>query len=267
MKLDPGTYTEAAVRSVKLPENIVATSTFQPLTHDQVLTLIDEGLNRAGLAAVRDERGDAIRKFTLAKDGAKMYGILPIDVDILSPTSVDSNDSIRLQLGIVNSFDRTLACRIGFGSVVSVCTNGCVFAEKVLGRKHTTNILSELPDLIDQTLGETEAYVKAQGRFFSRLREIELDNRDAHDMVIRMAREGAIKKGEILDIVEEYHDPRHEVFAQPTAWALHNAVTESAKRIQSRNGVEYAERSVRLTGIFAKEYASDLHLPISVSLN
>lgn len=267
MKLKPGMYNEAQVRSIKLPPHIQSTDSFEPLTHDEVLNYIDDGLDRAGLKPVRDAQGNVQRTFTLAGDGARMYGTMPIDVDVLAPQGADTNDGIRLQLGVVNSFNRTLSCRIGFGSVVSVCSNGSIFAEKVLGRKHTTFIRDELPGRIDEALNSTQSYIDAQGKFFQRLREIELNTPAVHDLVVRMAQQDAIVKGEILDIVEEYHHPRHEVFEQPTAWALHNAVTESAKRIQQKNGVEFAERAVKITGIFAKEFAPDLSLPVGISLN
>jgi hypothetical protein len=248
--------TEQQVRAVRKPIYIVETPTFRPLEHSVVLDSIETALNKAGLEIARDDSGNEKRRYTLVDENAKLYATLPL-------TDRIDNDS-GLMLGIVNSWNKSLALRIGFGSRVFVCENGAFFAEKVVGRKHTPNIMRDLPDLLAAALQQTNTYVEQQRRFFERLRTIMLTDNEAHDLIVRGAIDhDAITGGEIVHVVSEWREPRYDEFKPRTAWSLHNAFTEVAKRVQGTNGVLHAERMVRLSGFFADIFASDLQLGAS----
>jgi hypothetical protein len=244
---------EQVVRNAVLPSHIVATDTWRPLPHGQLLDIVDDALKVAGLEIARDDKGNSLRQFTLVDKGAKMFATLPLTSRI--------TDEVGLMLGLANSWNRTLAARIGFGSRVFVCSNGAFFAEKVLGRKHTTNILNDLPRLIAAALEQTKTYADQQRGFFERLKEIEMSEKDVNDFVVRSALDhDAITVGEIGDVVAEYRKPRFAEFESRTAWSLHNAYTEVGKRIQQKNGNLHSERMVRLSGLFADSFAGDLKL-------
>jgi len=244
---------EQQVRSLGLPSHIQATDTWKPLPHGQVLDLIEVALNESGLEIARDDSGSARKRFTLVDKGAKMYATLPLTSRI--------DDESRLMIGIANSYNKTLAARIGFGSEVFVCTNGAFFAEKVIGKKHTKNILAVLPAEIKAALGQTKTYVEQQRTFFSRLREVQLTSKDANDLIVRAALDHeTITNGEIVHVANEYRKPRHAEFEPRTAWSLFNAFTEVSKGTQGTNGNLHSERTVRLSGMFADEFAPDLQL-------
>jgi hypothetical protein len=249
--------TEAQVRAINLPPHIVPTDSFQPLAHRDILDEVDAALGRAGIGIDRSATGPG-RTFTVIDDGAKVFCVMP--------TTAMIDDTTRMQIGLANSFNKTLAARIGFGSHVMVCSNGCFFAEKVLGRKHTPNILRDLPVLIDQALGHFEAYRDHQRRFFERLRDVRLSDQRVHDVVVRAARKPfeAITGGEIISVVDEYNEPSCVAFqGDKTAWGLHNAFTEVYKRIAGRNGISHSERAVRLSRMFAESFTPDLALAVS----
>src|ERR1035437_8885257 len=134
---------ETAVRALKLPVHIaaLASASFVPLTHCTVLEMVDAALDRAGLAIAHNDDLTLARRFTTVDDNAKMYATMRLTNRI--------DPSAALMIGVANSWNKTMSLRIGFGSHVFVCTNGCFFAEKVVGRKHTTMILQDLPALID----------------------------------------------------------------------------------------------------------------------
>lgn len=245
--------TEETIRNMGLPSTVVPTDTWRPLSHGDFLAIVETALSAAGLEVARDDTGSHRKRFTLVDDGAKMYATLPLTHRI-------DNDS-RLMIGLANSYNKTLAARIGFGSEVFVCTNGCFFAEKVLGRKHTKHFLEDLPNEIADALGQTQTFIDQQATFFGRLRDVNLTDKDVNDFVVRSALDhDCITNGEISDVVEEYRKPRFEEFAPRTAWSLHNAYTEIGKRIQAKNGNLHSERAVRLSGLFADTFASDLSL-------
>jgi hypothetical protein len=244
---------EAEVRSIVMPSDIVATDSFTPLPHSVVLDSIEAALNLAGLELARDDNGELTKRFTVIDDNAKMYATLPLT------SRIDAES--RLMIGIVNSWNKTLSLRVGFGSQVFVCTNGCFFAEKVIGRKHTPKILTDLPFLMSKALEQTKTFVEQQTKFFARLRDVNLTDKDVNDLTVRAALDHeVITVGEIGNVIEEWRKPRYVEFAPRTAWSLHNAFTECGKRIQSRNGVIHAERMVRLSGFMADQFAEDLAL-------
>lgn len=245
--------TEAEVRSLVMPSDIVPTATFKPLPHGVVIDSVEDALKAVGLEIARDDNGQALRRFTIVDNGAKMFATLPLT------HRIDAES--RLMLGIANSYNKTLALRLGFGSEVFVCSNGAFFAEKVIGRKHTGRILIDLPNLIARALEQTKSFIAEQAKFFERLRNVNVNDVEANDFVVRAALDhDCITSGEIADVVSEWRTPRYAEFAPRTAWSLHNAFTEVGKRIQSKNGNLHSERLVRLSGLFADSYASDLQL-------
>ena len=252
--------TEAEVRGLVMPSHIVPTDTFMPLSHGEVIDALENALGAVGLEVARNDNGEALRRFTVIDGGAKMFATLPLT------HRIDSES--RLMLGIANSWNKTLALRLGFGSEVFVCSNGAFFAEKVIGRKHTNRILEDLPILIAKALEQTKTFVEEQSKFFDRLRNVYVNDVEANDFVVRAALDhDCITSGEIADVVSEWRTPRYEEFAPRTAWSLHNAFTEVGKRIQSKNGTLHSERLVRLSGLFADSYAADLQLSASRKAN
>jgi len=245
--------TEQDVRNAVLPSHIQETDSWKPISHGHFLDLIDKALTDAGLQIAQNDDASYCKRFTLVDKGAKMFATMSLTSRI--------DDSSRLMIGLANSWNKSLAARIGFGSEVFVCSNGAFFAEKIIGRKHTKNFLSEIPAQIADALAQTKTFVEQQQKFFERLRGVTLDDKDVNDFVVRSAIDhDCITSGEISGVVEEYRKPRFAEFEPRNAWSLHNAYTEIGKRSQNQNGITHSERMVRLSGLFADTFASDLNL-------
>lgn len=233
--------TDSQLRNMTLPSDVVETDTFKPLTHAQALDAVETAISNAGYTIADRSR----RTYTVVDKGARMAATLPLDCAI--------DDESRIMLGIVNSWNKQVSLRIGIGSQVFVCTNGCFFAEKVVGRKHTPTILDDLPRLAALAIDDLESFRVSQGRFFQSLRDVELTDKDTYHLTGRMAREaGVITPGEIINVLDEWHKPSHEEFAPRTAWSLHNAVTEVSKRIENRNGAKFIERTQLLSSFLSR---------------
>ena len=72
---------------------------------------------------------------------------------------------------------------------------------------------------------------KAQSKVFETYKQVELSDRQTHDLVIQMLDSKAINVTEIPHLLKEWRTPRHLEFAGNgrTAWRLFNAVTETIK--------------------------------------
>lgn len=261
--------TERQVRMVNVPRDIVETRTFKPVPHRVILDTVYNVLDTAGLKVAVDENGQPKKTFTLLDDNAKMFALIVLESSIMP--------GVNLMVGIINSFNRTLAAKIAWGCHVGVCSNGSIFGEKVIGRKHTTYIMDELPEKVEAALALSETYSQQQRKFFDRLRDVELSDAEAHDLIVRSARKPyeAITGGEIVHVAEQWHNPRFPDFQPRTAYSLHNAFTDvymrgggnKATGVANRNGIEFTERSVRLSKLFVEQYAHDLQLAGATSDN
>ena len=115
------------------------------------------------------------------------------------------------------------------GNAPFVCSNLIFTNEVVLARRHTKNILSDLSQVIARTLGKmTETWASDEQRIQA-YKNYELDNQQAHDLVIRAYQNGAISKAKIADVVEQWHKPEHDDFSPRTMHSLYNGFTHILK--------------------------------------
>lgn len=207
----------SAVMQVRAPE---ATPTWRPVTHNHLLTLVEKRLEGLQLE-VQDSQ------HYLGKDGAQYFGRLhvqPVDKTIERP------GDYGFFVGLRNSINKTLAGTLGFGTNVFVCDNGMFSAEYILNRKHTPEIVNDLPRLIDITLNRLVGHQDTIRHRFDTYKQVEVGDREAHDLIIRAAETGGTNYRQVPTVVEQWHRPNHPEFAEhKNAWRLLNAFTEAAK--------------------------------------
>jgi hypothetical protein len=247
------TLTETDIRNCVIPSHIRATSTYQPVSHSDALDAMEIALNGRGYQIRRNNDGSEAKQFTLDKQRLKMVGMLPLTMQI--------DPEVRMMVGIMNSLDKSMALRVGFGSQVMVCTNGCFFATRVVRAKHTPGVLDTMHERLDSALNVLDDLCTQQSKFFERLRDVKLTDKDAYHLTGRMAREHeVIPAGDIIKVIDEWHSPAYDDFKGRTAWSLHNAVTEASKKTARRNGSTFTDRTQQLSTFMAREFASDLSL-------
>ena len=249
MTYGSGMVSESALRAI--PLRVEPTDSWTPIRHADALDFVLSGLDRAGLRIADDVEGRRDASFTVANDGHKAFGQFRLTNNI--------NENIGLMLGFANSTDKSTALKIGFGSRVFVCSNGCFFAERVVGRKHTSRILTDIEQKIDEALADTRKYAAQQASFFGGLAEIPLTPAQVNDMTVRACKDfGIVTKGQILDVIQEYHEPSHDAFEAPTAWSYHNAVTEVLKKTERTNGLGHSDRTIALSNFLRGEFRNEL---------
>ena len=250
--------TEEFVRQVVATPRFHSTRSFHPLNHSEALDAVEEVMENVGLRIDNSENGVSRKSFVLSGSNDRLNAQMAANLPLVNPIDAESG----MKVVILNSWDKTRALTVGFGSEVFVCNNGCVFAEQVIGRKHTTNIMDDLPGLLSEAIGKVEEYADYQRQFFARLRDISLTDIQVNDFIIRASVDhDVVGPAEVNRVVEQWRNPAFDDFKPRTAWSLHNAFTEVNKRMQGNNGNTHAARSVRMSGLFADEFASDLYLP------
>jgi hypothetical protein len=101
-------------------------------------------------------------------------------------------------------------------------------ASHVIGRKHTTHILRDLPKLIDDEVRETRIYAKIQSQRFDHYQVKRITDARADRLMIQMLREGAIQTSKFSKLVQEWYEPKFD-HGPKRAWRLFNGCTEALK--------------------------------------
>ena len=216
------------------------------------------------LENVADSMGLALEEpqFGLAREGQRMFGVYKVR----GKNHFDGD--VELILGVRNAFDGSISAGICFGSKVIVCQNmvftgyagengtaGGAFHRHVTKVK-TPSLVPRLRDKITGALEQVDTFINVQNRFYSHLRDTEIDDNRASNVIIEAARCNVIPKKDILDISNEWLTPQHEDFRDRNAWSLYNAFTEYGKAWTDKNLVAGSQRLMDVTGHFRKQFAN-----------
>jgi hypothetical protein len=216
----------------------VPTETWRPVPHAEAVSTLIERAGARGLR-VRSERYAVLPGalypqpgMQVSLEGARLFGSLDFEPlsGMLFPAGCTPSAGIR------NSHDKSFSLSILSGARVLICANGVLAAEHILNRKHTSGI--NLIQSIDQALDAFMASIRDFQQSYERLRSWRLSLPKAHHLAVELARAGAFSSSDILPVVNEFENPRHEEFKERNAWALYNAVTENAKRQSPARQVE-----------------------------
>ena len=223
--------TRPELSEVPLPSG---TSSYTPVPHETFLQGIHVQLPAFGLKVDTEQ-------LALAREGKQMFGVL-------SCTNGHDDRGLRLAIGLRNSYDRSLSCGLVAGLRVVVCSNLCFSGEVEMRRRHTSNVLRDLPSCIDTMMSDLKSLHIRQLEQADRLKSARLDtDADAHDLMMRAVRAKAFPASKLPRVIGEWDSPTHEEFEGRTAWSLLNAFTE----VQKRRGPS-AQMDVGLMRVFSE---------------
>lgn len=191
-----------------------ATESYQPIGHDYLVDVTEDCLSDVGFRFGEQHHG-------LSHDGNRYFGV----IDLLSGSG---NDVFSLMLGLRNSLDKRFPAGCAFGARVMVCANLSFGGEQSFGRKHTVNIMRDLPNLIMAAFSNLKSMQHNQELRFERYMEARINDRDADHLIMSMIRNGVISPQRIGKLLQEWDEPSHD-FGPRTVWRLFNATTEALK--------------------------------------
>ena len=191
------------------------TLTWCPLPHSRLMESVEGQL---------EKRGYRVRNSTclLTHGGDRFFGTVSI--------SNRENLGYRRMVGARNSHDKSLAAGLVAGARVTVCANGWFFGDEVaLSRKHTSRLFEDLDQRIEASFTAIfDEWSRNDLRVMS-YREHELDDREAHDLVVKSVDAEALAPSAIPRVLKEWREPWHEEFTPRNAWSLFNGFTEVMK--------------------------------------
>lgn len=204
--------TRDALQGVVLPP---ATKSYQPIGHFWLLALVLSALEKCGFVVGDEHHG-------LSHDGARYFGLLEL-------RSESESNGYSMLMGIRNSLDKTFAAQLAFGNRVLVCANLSFFGQYMLGRKHTTFIMRDIPDMVIQTMQKVPQLQKIQEERFELYRNRTISPTEADHIIMDMYRTGAISTSRIGKVVDEWDNPSFDHGGDRTVWRMFNAATQAMK--------------------------------------
>ena len=185
---------------------------YQPIAHDLLIDKTRKHLDQGGFEIV-DECHN------LARDGKRYFGLF----EVSHPTR--ENAERGTIIGLRNAHDKCFPAGLCAGDAPFICDNLVFHNEIVLARRHTKNIMTDLPQVIARTIGKLSGMWNTQDKRIESYKDYDVTNAQANDLVIRAYQAGAISKAKIADVVEQWETPEHPEFKDRNMNSLYNGFT------------------------------------------
>ncbi|MEZ5303039.1 MAG: DUF932 domain-containing protein [Verrucomicrobiales bacterium] len=189
---------------------------WHPIAHDTLVDQVHRGLAASGMEVI----GEA---HALNRGGAHYFGLMQVAID------GREGDEWGTIVGLRNSHDKRFPAGLAMGACLFVCDNMAFNGQVVLARKHTTNIMRDLPGVTARAVGKLREFSGVTARRAAAYKDRELGNREAHDLVIRALDARAITTLMVPKVLDQWRAPNHPEFGDRNLWSLYNAFTETLK--------------------------------------
>jgi len=220
------------VKEVATPQR---TNSWVPIPHDRLIGTVHGALSNAGLSIGESSHA-------LSHHGNRYFGLMEIH-----QRGEENNKDYCFVVGLRNSHDKTFPAGLVAGASVFVCDNLSFSAEVSFGRKHTVFINRDLPMLTMKAIGRLGDMRRKQDQRFLAYKGAELDDKSAHDLLVRAVDCRACANQMIPHVLEQWRNPKHEDFQPRNMWSFFNGFTEALKGYSL---AELPKRTQALHGLF-----------------
>jgi hypothetical protein len=204
---------ELANRSVP-----ATTSSYQAIGHIELIKYLIKKVEGKGFKVTGLQANSA-------SGGNKMTGTLKLNV---------GNSTFGMVLGFRNSYDKSMSLGVGVGAVVFVCSNGMFHADVQRLRKHTSNLLIDLDEIVEEQLNYVEIQYQKFTTEVEKLQEKVLETEQVYNILGKLFFEEKLLGSKELNIIKDEmvksdHFKMVGIEGGMTAWNLYNNITESLK--------------------------------------
>lgn len=224
------------LKSIPVPEG---TKTHQPLSHLEIVEVLEEALSFRHLQVVKDE-------YAVSADGMKMFGVMDLNSQFTGG---------RFSIGLRNSNDKSMRLALTAGYRVFVCDNMAFSGDFApLHHKHTRNL--ELRDSISIAVDRIHRNFETLEQQVRAMTDFGLTDNDAKLFIYRAFLENEIRgiPRNLMPLVHEhYFKPAIDAFVPRNLWSLSNAFTSAFKQLTP---MKQFEVTARLGAFFTNERTS-----------
>ena len=203
----------AEVLEAPVPEG---TETWKPIGHGKLLEEVIEGMNNQNMV-VRDAA------YSLARDGQRFFGLLEL--------AGQDRPDYCLIVGLRNSTDKSFPASICTGSKVFVCDNLAFSAEVMIDRKHTKNIVRDLPGCVARAIGQIGELAGRQEQRIEVYKAHKLTRPEVNNFLVESVVARALPVTKLIEVRNQFDNPAHKEHDSwgDSAWKLFNGYTEVLK--------------------------------------
>lgn len=202
------------LKELPVPES---TRTHQPLSHFEIVSVLEEALSFRYLRVVRDE-------YAVSPDGMKMFGVMDLNAEF---------NGCRFSIGLRNSNDKTMRFALTVGYRVFVCDNMAFSGDFTpLLHKHSRNL--DLQDSVSIAVDRIHRGFKPLEQKINQMRELELSENEARLIIYKAFLDRNVKgiPRHFMPMVHDlYFEPSYEAFRPRNFWSLSNAFTSAFKKL------------------------------------
>lgn len=208
------------------------TKTHYPIPHHEFLELVTDKLQHL--------------KFNIEeiRCGVDQFDDMHSIIKIEKPDQ--ANGTFKNVVGVRNSHNKRFSAGLVAGASVMVCDNLSFCGEVKVARKHTRNIMQDLPGRIDEMFGTIIDNWAGQTARFNGYAATKLATNEVDQLIGTAIRRDGISPSKARKVIEEYENPKHDEFKNENAWCLFNAFTEVLKQ----SPTALAQRSINLHSVF-----------------
>lgn len=210
---------ELALADLKDLPTPAAENRWHPVPHHAYATAVRESLVNSGYRISAEH-------YATAKDHTRFFGMMFV------PGMDEQDREFEWAIGLRNSHDRTVSCRMAVGTHVFVCDNLAFSGDIEVTRKNTTHALSNMPMLVNRAVGQLQEIMTKDVQRVERYKTLELTDVKAHDIMVRAVKGQCVPAVALPQVIQEWEGTVHEEFKPRNLWSLFNAFT-AARRLKS----------------------------------
>jgi len=217
--------TREELKVIPVPEG---TRTHQPLSHYEIIEVLEEALSFRYLKVFRDE-------YAVSADGMKMFGVMDLNYEF---------SGCRFSIGLRNSNDKSMRLALTAGYRVFVCDNMAFSGDFTpMFHKHTRNL--DLKDAISIAVDRIHRGFEPLKLQVEAMHEQCLSDEAVKLIIYRAFLDKKIR-GVPRHLLPQVHDlyfkPEHEAFVPRNLWSLSNAFTSAFKSLAPTKQFEVTAR-------------------------
>lgn len=234
---------------------------WNPISHGTFLGIVEDRLASIGYDIAQS-------KFGVTKDGASLFGAYTLN----GKKSKALGNAVSMAVGVRNSTDKTFSAGVSIGSHVFVCDNMAFVGDRVIRRRHTTNIEEDLASKIDEAFGgavdEFDLLAKDYANWKKQdlLGEFSEDPDVLNHWVYGLAVEAAkvydvMPFADIPKVLDCWENTGYKAFKPRTTWSLYNAFTTPMKEKFKGNPFLQIPRTIALNQMFRDTFGTVVQPP------
>ena len=211
--------TRVQLKQIKAPKS---TKTWQPVEHHQLVTKIEEALNRNNLSVSKEE-------IAVARNGGFLFYVC--DIERNYGAKLCKTKGFNASMGVMSSNNKRIAIQISVGARVEA-GEGLLFSSDIiiLRKKHTHAL--RIDEEMDKAVSSFIQGFENLSEEIQRMKDIELEDLEAMGIILKSFTEHRVLPIRLIyKVSKEYFTPSHREFKARNLWSLQNAFIIAAKEL------------------------------------